>query len=520
MLEQEEVEPPRTPTNVGFSVPTERKPTEQTISTSRQVMDTTAKSSSNALSVAPLVGAGRGRKVSGSAFRNVILPPSDMVTSELKRQQQPLSSSSPGKNTALSGGKGKEIEETMAKLGIRDQSAGAAVPLRTTPAPRKTLVPNNPSVLSGSTTTTAKQTSLGLGRPSSSSLTVPSSAVAVGAGGQPNKRIVSIGKTDGRVLGKHMPRVVSAQRRVVDDSLERQPEREVEEKARDTAVPVLASPRTTQPTEPVVQAPPTRPTARPSRVEEIRQGLIRKSLSLEREQGESVLAAGRDSSLSESSVGTRSRFEAQAANSTRPSWRDRSSRVNEPRADSALPASPFKKVVPDGRGMAGLTGKAVEAPLSPRPGLTRRQDSISSVTGYGSRLRLSRGLPLSSSSVNLSPAPLPSKRLNTNWMDKQRKALVAYEYLCHVGEAQQWIEGCLGEELGWGVVEMEEEMRDGVALAKLVRVYEGEQVVKTIWEVSCRVESLQCVMDVDIACGTFYRTRSTDLDNPTTSTTF
>jgi Ras GTPase-activating-like protein IQGAP2/3 len=43
-----------------------------------------------------------------------------------------------------------------------------------------------------------------------------------------------------------------------------------------------------------------------------------------------------------------------------------------------------------------------------------------------------------------------------------------------VGEAQQWIEGCLGEELGFGVVEMEEGMRNGVVLARLVRVFKGE----------------------------------------------
>lgn len=68
-------------------------------------------------------------------------------------------------------------------------------------------------------------------------------------------------------------------------------------------------------------------------------------------------------------------------------------------------------------------------------------------------------------------------------MDRQRKELIAYEYLCHVGEAQQWIEGCLDEELGYGVVEMEESMTDGVALAKLARKYEGNEVVRTIWEV-------------------------------------
>ena len=69
------------------------------------------------------------------------------------------------------------------------------------------------------------------------------------------------------------------------------------------------------------------------------------------------------------------------------------------------------------------------------------------------------------------------------WADTQRHLLRAYEYLCHVGEAQQWIEGCLGEELGFGVVEMEECLRNGVVLAKLARQFLGESVVRRIVEV-------------------------------------
>lgn len=213
---------------------------------------------------------------------------------------------------------------------------------------------------------------------------------------------------------------------------------------------------------------------------------MRKSLALERDTAVNKA----EPSVERARLNVKSSPDLESNATFRPSTPDSPAKHSSPAKHESNttfrppPASPVKRLIPDGRGMAGLTGKSAAAPLSPRPGLVRRQDSTSSVTGYNSRLRLSRGLPLSSSSANLAPAPLPSKRLNTNWMDKQRKALVAYEYLCHVGEAQQWIEGCLGEELGWGVVEMEEEMRDGVALAKLCRVYQGEQVVKTIWEVS------------------------------------
>ncbi|KAI0638045.1 hypothetical protein C8Q77DRAFT_1214962 [Trametes polyzona] len=80
-------------------------------------------------------------------------------------------------------------------------------------------------------------------------------------------------------------------------------------------------------------------------------------------------------------------------------------------------------------------------------------------------------------------SPLPSSRLTRGlWADVQRHLIQAYEYLCHVGEAKEWIEGCLGEELPFGVVEMEEELRNGVILAKLVRVFQGEAAVRRIYE--------------------------------------
>ena len=112
------------------------------------------------------------------------------------------------------------------------------------------------------------------------------------------------------------------------------------------------------------------------------------------------------------------------------------------------------------------------------PSITGADD----VQGMRGRLRLSKmgGAPSSPGTAK----PLPSSRLASGlWADTQRHLLQAYEYLCHVGEAQQWIEGCLGEELGFGVVEMEEGLRNGVVLAKLVRVYEGEAVVRKIYEV-------------------------------------
>ncbi|KAL1755451.1 hypothetical protein FB107DRAFT_213621 [Schizophyllum commune] len=111
-----------------------------------------------------------------------------------------------------------------------------------------------------------------------------------------------------------------------------------------------------------------------------------------------------------------------------------------------------------------------------------RPSNAEDVAGVSGRLKLSKDNP-----INNFASPLPSKALAGGarwglWADVQRHLLQAYEYLCHVGEAQQWMEGCLGQELGWGVVEMDERLRDGVVLAKLVRVFQGEHAVRKIYE--------------------------------------
>ncbi|KAK2061887.1 GTPase-activator protein for ras-like GTPase [Colletotrichum caudatum] len=54
-----------------------------------------------------------------------------------------------------------------------------------------------------------------------------------------------------------------------------------------------------------------------------------------------------------------------------------------------------------------------------------------------------------------------------NWMDKQRQFLQAYEYLCHIGEAKEWIEDIIHRAIP-PIVELEEALRDGVTLAEVV----------------------------------------------------
>ncbi|KAI3324860.1 hypothetical protein HD806DRAFT_493809 [Xylariaceae sp. AK1471] len=54
-----------------------------------------------------------------------------------------------------------------------------------------------------------------------------------------------------------------------------------------------------------------------------------------------------------------------------------------------------------------------------------------------------------------------------NWMDKQRQFIQAYEYLCHIGEAKEWIEDIIHRQIP-PIVELEEALRDGVTLAEVV----------------------------------------------------
>ncbi|KAI0457348.1 hypothetical protein F5B21DRAFT_521199 [Xylaria acuta] len=54
-----------------------------------------------------------------------------------------------------------------------------------------------------------------------------------------------------------------------------------------------------------------------------------------------------------------------------------------------------------------------------------------------------------------------------NWMDKQRQFLQAYEYLCHIGEAKEWIEDIIHRPIP-PIVELDEALRDGVTLAEVV----------------------------------------------------
>jgi Ras GTPase-activating-like protein IQGAP2/3 len=60
------------------------------------------------------------------------------------------------------------------------------------------------------------------------------------------------------------------------------------------------------------------------------------------------------------------------------------------------------------------------------------------------------------------------------WMDQQRQYLQAYEYLCHIGEAKEWIEDIIQRSIP-PIVQLEEALRDGVVLAEIVQALHPDQ---------------------------------------------
>ena len=63
---------------------------------------------------------------------------------------------------------------------------------------------------------------------------------------------------------------------------------------------------------------------------------------------------------------------------------------------------------------------------------------------------------------------------SSKWMDQQRQFLQAYEYLCHIGEAKEWIEDIIQKQIP-PIVQLEEALRDGVTLAEVVQALYPER---------------------------------------------
>uniref|UniRef100_A0A3B3SIN3 IQ motif containing GTPase activating protein 2 n=1 Tax=Paramormyrops kingsleyae TaxID=1676925 RepID=A0A3B3SIN3_9TELE len=72
-------------------------------------------------------------------------------------------------------------------------------------------------------------------------------------------------------------------------------------------------------------------------------------------------------------------------------------------------------------------------------------------------------------------AIVDDERLSAEEMDERRRQNIAYEYLCHLEEAKQWMEACLEEELP-PTTELEEGLRNGVYLSKLAKFFAPKNV--------------------------------------------
>eukprot|EP00124_Ichthyophonus_hoferi_P000274 Ihof_evm30s9 gene=Ihof_evmTU30s9 len=64
-----------------------------------------------------------------------------------------------------------------------------------------------------------------------------------------------------------------------------------------------------------------------------------------------------------------------------------------------------------------------------------------------------------------------------SWMDKERRNVIAYEYLCHLEETKKWLEKCTQEELP-ATVDLEDTLTNGVVLAKLAKFFNKSDTMK------------------------------------------
>ncbi|KAL4811004.1 hypothetical protein BDV18DRAFT_128384 [Aspergillus unguis] len=101
-----------------------------------------------------------------------------------------------------------------------------------------------------------------------------------------------------------------------------------------------------------------------------------------------------------------------------------------------------------------------------------------SVTGLQNRRRLKRTDSVASPrGPRAVQRPMASAWAAGNWMDQQRQFLQAYEYLCHIGEAKEWIEEVIQQQIP-PIVQLEEALRDGVTLAEIVQSMYPDRVLR------------------------------------------
>ncbi|EEB09301.1 hypothetical protein SJAG_04498 [Schizosaccharomyces japonicus yFS275] len=77
--------------------------------------------------------------------------------------------------------------------------------------------------------------------------------------------------------------------------------------------------------------------------------------------------------------------------------------------------------------------------------------------------------------VRLQKKASMAAKSGSRWMDHERENLQAYDYLCRIGEAKQWLEECLQEDLGV-TTDFEKSLRNGIVLAQLAQHFAPEFV--------------------------------------------
>ena len=103
-----------------------------------------------------------------------------------------------------------------------------------------------------------------------------------------------------------------------------------------------------------------------------------------------------------------------------------------------------------------------------------------SVVGLHNRRQLKRGDSVRIGGGRAGVAQTTDRGLGfggRNWMDAQRQFLQAYEYLCHIGEAKEWIEDVIHKPIP-PIVQLEQALRDGVTLAEVVQALQPDRTFR------------------------------------------
>ncbi|GMF98150.1 unnamed protein product [[Candida] boidinii] len=110
---------------------------------------------------------------------------------------------------------------------------------------------------------------------------------------------------------------------------------------------------------------------------------------------------------------------------------------------------------------------------------------VEPVHGLQSRVRLKKDISQNDIS-SISSSPKRNLGANNNWMDADRESLQYLEFLSRIEEAKLWIESCLDEtielsENGDSLVDFQDYLRNGIILAKLVKLFDPSSKFKIFY---------------------------------------